>query len=346
MTWKPGAGVEWKSRAARALAHRGVLHGSGDPRDFQSPRRASGARRLTPGRRTLQTGAGSGLGRSKWGECGSAGSERRRSPCRRLGDRGRFGAGALAPLRERGRPRRLLPAPERERVRRRAPALVQAPLGSQLHRLGGSDARGPRARRHVAPARRIALRRRPHGPASPRRSEGHLPRERVLPLVAGRRNPRCGRRLPAHRRGAAGNGAALRGGRRPLRAAGHEKVVANGEASTLRMLTRHDRVGFSLSDVYLGEGARADLWYKHHWEANLVIGGRGSVADRESGREWPLSFGTMYLVGPRDRHVVEAERTCTCSASSARRSPATRSTTPTGPSLPSGPVPPGPGEEF
>ena len=91
-----------------------------------------------------------------------------------------------------------------------------------------------------------------------------------------------------------------------LRDAGHERVVANGEASTIRMLTKHDQVGFSLSDVYLEAGARASLWYKHHWEANLVIGGRGSVTDMESGREWPLSFGTMYMVGPKDRHVLEA----------------------------------------
>ena len=91
-----------------------------------------------------------------------------------------------------------------------------------------------------------------------------------------------------------------------LRDAGHERVVANGEASTIRMLTKYDQVGFSLSNVSLEAGARASLWYKHHWEANLVIGGRGSVTDMESGREWPLSFGTMYMVGPKDRHVLEA----------------------------------------
>ena len=91
-----------------------------------------------------------------------------------------------------------------------------------------------------------------------------------------------------------------------LRAAGHEKVVANGEARTIRMLTSDDQVGFSLSDVHLEAGARASLWYKHHWEANLIIGGRGRVTDIASGREWPLDFGTMYLVGPGDRHILES----------------------------------------
>ena len=93
-----------------------------------------------------------------------------------------------------------------------------------------------------------------------------------------------------------------------LRDLGHEQVVAHGEARTIRMLTRDDQVGFSLSDVRLAAGARASLWYKHHWEANLVIGGRGRVTEVGSGRAWPLAFGTMYLVGPRDRHVLEAEQ--------------------------------------
>ena len=127
-----------------------------------------------------------------------------------------------------------------------------------------------------------------------------------------------------------------------LRDAGHERVVANGEASTLRMLTQHDQVGFSLSDVQLEEGARADLWYKHHWEANLIIGGRGRVADRESGQEWPLSFGTMYLVGPRDRHVLAAETDMHILSVFCPPLSGDEEHDADGALAPSGPVPPGP----
>ena len=91
-----------------------------------------------------------------------------------------------------------------------------------------------------------------------------------------------------------------------LRGAGQEMVVAKGAVRTLRLLVKDDRVGFSLSDVYVAAGARAALWYKNHWEANLVIGGRGKVTEVASGREWPLNYGTAYLVGPRDRHVLES----------------------------------------
>ena len=128
-----------------------------------------------------------------------------------------------------------------------------------------------------------------------------------------------------------------------LRAEGREMVVANGEARSLRMLVADDRVGFSLSDVHLAAGARTALWYKNHWEANLVIGGRGRVGETATGREWPLAFGTMYLVGPEDRHVLESIEDlhvlsvfCPPLAGGERHDA-------DGALAPSGPVPPGPG---
>ena len=129
-----------------------------------------------------------------------------------------------------------------------------------------------------------------------------------------------------------------------LRDAGHEKTVANGEAQSLRMLTGDDQVGFSLSDVYLEAGARASLWYKHHWEANLVIGGRGGVVDVGSGREWPLSFGTMYLVGPKDRHVLRADEDMHILSVFCPPLRGDEAHDADGALAPSGPVPPGPDE--
>jgi L-ectoine synthase len=91
-----------------------------------------------------------------------------------------------------------------------------------------------------------------------------------------------------------------------LRAAGQEKVVADGEARTLRMLTKADGVGFSFSDVNLAAENKCHLWYKNHWETNLVISGQGQVTDLASGSVWPMAFGTMHVVGPKDRHIVES----------------------------------------
>ena len=127
-----------------------------------------------------------------------------------------------------------------------------------------------------------------------------------------------------------------------LRDAGHEKVVANGEARTIRMLTADDGMGFSLSDVRLEAGARATLWYKHHWEANLVVGGRGRVTDSDTGREWPLDYGTMYLVGPKDRHILEADEDLHVLSVFSPPLSGEEEHDADGALAPSGPVPPGP----
>ena len=91
-----------------------------------------------------------------------------------------------------------------------------------------------------------------------------------------------------------------------MRRAGHEVIAANGQARTIRMLTKADGVGFGLSDVHLDAGAEAILWYKHHWEANHIISGNGEVTDLATGRTWNLEPGMAYNVGPKDRHRLRA----------------------------------------
>lgn len=92
-----------------------------------------------------------------------------------------------------------------------------------------------------------------------------------------------------------------------MREDGLEKIVAGGTACTLRMLLQADETGFTLSDVSLAAGNRNVLWYKHHWETNHILSGKGTVTDLSSGEVWPLEDGTAYNVGPEDRHSMHAE---------------------------------------
>jgi L-ectoine synthase len=87
-----------------------------------------------------------------------------------------------------------------------------------------------------------------------------------------------------------------------MRAAGQELVAANGQARTLRMVTKADDLGFGFSDVHFDAGAEAVLWYKNHWEANHVLAGEGDVTDLTTGESWKLGPGVAYNVGPKDRH--------------------------------------------
>jgi L-ectoine synthase len=91
-----------------------------------------------------------------------------------------------------------------------------------------------------------------------------------------------------------------------MRRAGKEMIAANGQARTVRMLTKADGLGFGFSDVHLAAGAEAILWYKHHWEANHIISGTGEVTDLATGQTWKLEPSMAYNVGPKDRHRVRA----------------------------------------
>ena len=91
-----------------------------------------------------------------------------------------------------------------------------------------------------------------------------------------------------------------------LKAAGREKLVAGGSARTVRFLTQEDGRGFTMADVRLAAGQQNFLWYKHHWEANYILEGRGEVRDLATGQTWTPEPGVMYIVGPQDRHGMTA----------------------------------------
>ena len=89
-----------------------------------------------------------------------------------------------------------------------------------------------------------------------------------------------------------------------LEAEGRIISISHGKASAVRLLTKSDGVGFSVSEARADGGRSSDLWYKNHWEANFVRSGHGVLEDRSTGEQWPLSPGVLYCVGPTDRHRV------------------------------------------
>ena len=81
--------------------------------------------------------------------------------------------------------------------------------------------------------------------------------------------------------------------------------IGGGHAEARRYLAKADDVGFTLSDLTAKSSETpVHLWYKHHVEANFVVSGTAVVTDSASGESRPLTPGSLYLVGPRDRHQV------------------------------------------
>jgi L-ectoine synthase len=89
-----------------------------------------------------------------------------------------------------------------------------------------------------------------------------------------------------------------------VEAAGRVIPISHGNSTAVRVLLKSDGLGFSLSEARCGAGKSSNLWYKNHWEANYVRAGRGTLTDRTTGEVWQLSPGTLYCVGPNDKHTV------------------------------------------
>ena len=83
--------------------------------------------------------------------------------------------------------------------------------------------------------------------------------------------------------------------------------IAHDSASAVRMLTKSDGLDFSVSEAWGRAGISAEIWYKHHWEANYVCSGNGRLEDLSTGERWSLEPGVFYCVGPRDRHRLTIE---------------------------------------
>ncbi len=80
-----------------------------------------------------------------------------------------------------------------------------------------------------------------------------------------------------------------------------------GVWSSARYLLSDDRMGFTVTETRVAAGSSQTMEYKHHVEANLIIEGRGSVTEIETGAVHRLEPGTMYALDCHDRHRIDAE---------------------------------------
>ncbi len=87
-------------------------------------------------------------------------------------------------------------------------------------------------------------------------------------------------------------------------AAGHVVIKDGGSPRWARLLTAPDGLGFTLSDVRFQKGQEMALWYKNHWEANIVLKGLLVVTDHATGKTHDIGTGSIFAVGPKDRHHV------------------------------------------
>jgi L-ectoine synthase len=127
------------------------------------------------------------------------------------------------------------------------------------------------------------------------------------------------------------------------RDAGNFMATDDGMVTSVRMLTAADKLGFSLNRVSLKASREQDLWYKNHWEANLVLDGTLDVTDQATGELHSLQTGDVYCVGPEDRHHLHARSDIELISIFNPPLSGQESHDEDGSYPPNGPVPPGPG---
>ena len=87
----------------------------------------------------------------------------------------------------------------------------------------------------------------------------------------------------------------------------HKVVLRGGLTRVLRYLDRDYGCGFTISSPQGTAGNESRLWYKNHVEANYILKGELTLEDLSTEEKWDLAPGTLYVVGPQDRHKLSAK---------------------------------------
>lgn len=88
--------------------------------------------------------------------------------------------------------------------------------------------------------------------------------------------------------------------------ASDNNVKSDGWESA-RLLLKDDQMGFSFHVTTMFAGGELKMHYQNHLEAVLVLKGRGTIEDLDSGETHELRPGVMYALDKHDRHIVRPE---------------------------------------
>jgi L-ectoine synthase len=75
---------------------------------------------------------------------------------------------------------------------------------------------------------------------------------------------------------------------------------------SLRMLTRADGMGFTVTQTTIEPGMEIELEYRHHLEACLCVDGELEIEDLATGERHVVGPGTLYALDAHDHHVVRS----------------------------------------
>lgn len=71
-----------------------------------------------------------------------------------------------------------------------------------------------------------------------------------------------------------------------------------------RIVLAKERAGFSLHETVVEPGTVNDFWYANHVEAVVCVEGEAELLDKETGKTYHITPGTMYLLDKNERHQL------------------------------------------
>jgi L-ectoine synthase len=88
---------------------------------------------------------------------------------------------------------------------------------------------------------------------------------------------------------------------------GTEADASGPKWRSLRMLTRADGMGFTVTQTTIEAGMEIEVRYANHLEACLCIEGELEIEELETGARHIVGPGTIYALDRHDRHLVRAK---------------------------------------
>ncbi|CAL9612246.1 L-ectoine synthase [Streptomyces sp. enrichment culture] len=85
-----------------------------------------------------------------------------------------------------------------------------------------------------------------------------------------------------------------------------------GTWESTRIVLAKEGVGFSVHETILYAGTSTDMWYQNHIEAVVCTKGDAELTDRETGKTYHITPGTMYLLNGHERHTLKVKEDFHC----------------------------------
>jgi len=83
-----------------------------------------------------------------------------------------------------------------------------------------------------------------------------------------------------------------------------ERRVDSDNWSSVRMLLKDDKMGFSFHITTIYANTETPIHYQNHLESVYCMSGNGEVETLSDGKVYKIEAGTLYILDKHDNHIL------------------------------------------